>query len=100
MLYALDPDDTPSRAYPVPWRVDRIHESHPLVTNASDTALDFVRVFIDTARTPAMTESWGQMMPGETAELCLCEVDPDNAVVTVAWFLPDTGTEYIWRFVM
>lgn len=100
MFRALGPDDSPrSLAYRVPWRVDRIYDTHPLVTNAGRTVLDFVRVFIE--HPPgAATEHWGQMPPGATAELCLCDADPDDTIVTIAWFRPDDGEEYLWRFVM
>jgi len=98
MLRAIEPDESP--AYPLPWRVDRVYETHPLVTNTGGTALDFVRVFVDAPSSPARTELWGQMLPGETAEVCLCDVDPDDALVTLAWFRPETGVEYLWRFVV
>ncbi|GAA2012276.1 hypothetical protein [Microbacterium ulmi] len=113
MLRALDPDETaPPAAYPLPWRVDRGLRAHPRVTNASAGVVDFVRVFVESAdRGPSpvraapasmrsATEHWGQMLPGETVELCLCDVDPDDVVVTLAWFRPATGVEYVWRFVM
>lgn len=100
MLRALDPDESlPPTAYRVPWRVDRIYDRHPLVTNVGAVPLDFVRVFTDLGATAA-TEHWGQMPPGDTAELCLCDADPDRTVVTIAWFRPDDGEEYLWRFVM
>lgn len=100
MLRALDPDDrVPPLAYRVPWRVDRIYDGHPLVTNAGPAALDFVRVFVDRG-VASTTEHWGQMTPGDTAELCLCDADPESAVVTLAWFRPDDGEEYLWRFVL
>ncbi len=100
MLRALEPDESrPLPAYPVPWRVDRLFGSHPLVTNVSDEPADFVRVFVESGR-DAATAHWGQLVPGETAELCLCDVDPDDATVTLAWFRPETGVEYVWRFVM
>ena len=38
------------------------------------------------------------MMPGESAELCLCALDPDDCIVTVAWFRPHDGREYVWRY--
>lgn len=100
MLRALDPDESrPPLAYRVPWRVDRVYDRHPLVTNAGADAADFVRAFVDLGGATA-TEHWGQMLPGDTAELCLCEADPDDTVVTLSWFRPDDGDEYIWRFVM
>lgn len=40
------------------------------------------------------------MLPGETAEMCLCDIDADTAVVTLAWFRPDDGAEHPWRFVL
>lgn len=83
----------------MPWRVDRIYDRHPLITNAGARTLDFVRAFIDLGGATT-TEHWGQMLPGETSELCLCDADPDNTVVTLSWFRPDDGEEYLWRFVM
>jgi hypothetical protein len=99
MLRALDPDESLS-AYRVPWRVDRLYDTHPLVTNAGETAVDFVRVFVDSAQHSPETTLWGQMLSGETAELCLCEHDPDDLVVTLSWFRRETGDEYVWRFVV
>lgn len=100
MLRAIDPDEIlPPLAYRVPWRVDRIYDRHPLITNAGSSPADFVRVFIDLGRSAA-TEHWGQMPPGDTAELCLCDAVPDDTVVTLAWFRPEDGEEYLWRFVM
>lgn len=100
MLRAIEPDEPlPPLAYRVPWRVDRIYDRHPLVTNAGAAALDFVRVFAAHG-TVSTTEHWGQMPPGDTAEMCLCDADPDDTVVTIAWFRPDDGEEYVWRFVM
>ena len=40
------------------------------------------------------------MLPGETVELCLCDHDPADVVVTLGWFRPETGLEYVWRFVV
>lgn len=100
MLRAVDPHEPPPPvAYRVPWRVDRADARHPLITNAGAAALDFVRVFLDLGRAAA-TEHWGQMLPGDAAELCLCDADPDAAVITLAWFRPEDGDEYLWRFVM
>lgn len=101
MLRPLEPDEfRPPPAYRVPWRVDRAYGTHPLVTNVSGSAVDFVRVFVDGERVTVATQLWGQMLPGETAELCLCDLDQDDAVVTLAWFRPETGVEYLWRFVL
>ncbi len=99
MLRALDPGDRPP-AYAVPWRVDRATPSHPIVTNASTSPLDFVRVFIESGRERGETELWGRMLPGESAEVCLCGIDPDDTVVTLAWFRRENGLEYVWRFVV
>jgi hypothetical protein len=100
MLRAIGPDESlPAPAYRVPWRVDQVDDRHPLVTNASAAPLDFVRVFVDLGGT-STTEHWGQMPPGDTAELCLCDADPDTATVTIAWFRPDDGGEYLWKFVL
>lgn len=101
MLRALDPDEyRPPTAYAVPWRIERAHGTHPLVTNVSDAPLDFVRVFIDGDHVTVDTQLWGQMIPGEAAELCLCDLDQADIVVTLAWFRPATGLEYVWRFVL
>lgn len=101
MLRAIDPDEPhPPIAYRVPWHVDRAARPHPVVTNASASALDFVRVFVDDSRWRVETSLWGQMLPGESSDVCLCELDPDDAIVTLAWFRPDNGLEYVWRFVV
>jgi len=103
MLKALNPpQERPRRppAYRVPWAVERVFETHPLVINAGEQPVDFVRVFTQPAAAAGTTEHWGRMLPGETAELCLCDVDLADAVVTIAWFRPDDEAEYVWRFVV
>ncbi|KAA9110293.1 hypothetical protein [Microbacterium rhizomatis] len=101
MPRAIEPDEfRPPPAYRVPWRVHHVYEKHPLITNVSAAATDFVRVFIDGAHVTVDTQLWGQMLPGETAELCLCDLDLEDVVVTIAWFRPETGVEYLWRFVL
>lgn len=42
---------------------------------------------------------WGQVVPDEAIDLCLCAADADDVVVAIAWFRPVTGVEYVWRFV-
>ncbi|MDO8383660.1 MAG: hypothetical protein Q7T17_11875 [Microbacterium sp.] len=120
MLTPLIPRGDRSRgpAYRVPWHVERLHESHSLVSNVGATAVDIVRVFVHVSparpgavhgsidhvgprlpRTPRVeTHLWGLMTPGESVELCLCALDPDDCLVTLAWFRPDDGREYVWRF--
>lgn len=98
MLHIVDRED-PS-AYRVPWRVDRLYDTHPLLTNAGDGPLDLVRVFVDSTRFFPETEFWGKILPGETVELCLCDHDPEDVVVTLSWFRPETGVEYVWRCVV
>lgn len=108
MLRAITDDDCPPpAAYRVPWRVERLRGPHPIVINEGAAAADFVRVFVATSRplrdladtSPDVdTLHWGQMLPGESAELCLCACDPDSVSATIAWFRPDDGTEYVWRF--
>jgi hypothetical protein len=97
MLHALDAED-PRSAYPVPWRVHAVYDTHPLVTNESTSAVDFVRVFVAAGRSDVETELWGRMLPGETVELCLCDRDPAEVLITLGWFRSETGVEYIWRF--
>jgi hypothetical protein len=100
MLRAVEPHESlPPLAYRVPWRIDRSDAVHPRITNTDACAADFVRVFVDTARDARPTESWGQVLPGESVDLCLCRTDPDDVVVTLAWFHPASGVEYVWRFV-
>jgi len=100
MLRALDPDEPPPPlAYRVPWRVDQVYDRHPLVTNVGPAAVDFVRVFVEHGAGSA-TEHWGLMPPGDTAELCLCDADPDATTVTIAWLRPDDGEEYLWKFLV
>ena len=99
MLRALDPDEPrPPLAYRVPWRVDSVYDRHPLITNAGRATLDFVRV-LTVGSAGSTLEEWGQMPPGDTAELCLCDADPDTTFVTLAWFRPHDGAEYLWKFV-
>ena len=105
MLTPLIPRGARSRerAYLVPWHVERLHDSHSLVPNAGATPLDVVRVFVHIGADHGgggrvETHLWGGMMPGESAELCLCALDPDDCVVTVAWFRPHDGREYVWRY--
>lgn len=96
MLRLVESIDPPPRdAYRVPWRVRRTRDLHPLLTNASNSPVDFVRVF--TAR---RVTRLGQVLPGETVEVCLCEEDADSVVTTIAWFRPEDGEEYLWRFVL
>lgn len=102
MLRALNPpghrDPTPS--YRLPWAVNRLFDSHPLVTNTGAAPVDFVRVFTHSRSGVATTEHWGQMLPGESVELCLCDADLDDTIITLAWFRQEDGAEYVWRFVM
>ncbi|KDA06177.1 hypothetical protein DC31_12600 [Microbacterium sp. CH12i] len=46
------------------------------------------------------TQLWGQVLPAERIELCLCAADIDEVVVTLAWFRQADGLEYVWRFVV
>lgn len=100
MLRPIDPEQTPPPvAYRVPWLVDRDDRTHPVVTNGSAESADFVRVFRD-GQSGEGTELWGQVLPSEDIELCLCAVDLDEVVVAIAWFRPTDGLEYLWRFVI
>lgn len=86
-------------SYPVPWSVDRRDRTHPVVTNRTGI-VDFVRVFARTTQDPGRTQLWGQVRLGEQLEICLCDTDIDDVVITLAWFRPDDGLEYVWRFVV
>jgi hypothetical protein len=97
MLRPIDPSEAPPpAAYRVPWVIQRNDPRHPVVTNGSAESADFVRVFLGDSE---HTLLWGQVLPAEDIELCLCAVDLDDAVVTLAWFRPTDGLEYVWRFV-
>lgn len=99
MLRVLTPSDTPPpAAYPVPWTVSRHRPGHPRVVNTSSDRLDFVRVFVD-APTGRRTDHWGPVMPGEGIDVCLHGSDPDDTVITLAWFPFGSSLEYCWRFV-
>jgi len=101
MLRPIDPNELPPPpAYRVPWRVVRADATHPIVVNDGRDAADFVRVFRDNGGTAERTQLWGQVLPAEEIELCLCSAGPHEAVVTVAWFRPIDGLEYVWRFVV
>ena len=100
MLRPIDPSETPrSHAYRVPWLITRSDPSHPVVSNGSAESADFVRVFRDDQSSES-TQLWGQVLPSEDIELCLCAADLDEVVVTLAWFRPTDGLEYVWRFVV
>jgi len=92
-------DTCPAQATPIPWQVDRSDEAHPLVRNVSGHALHSVRVFADDGRMLRETRYWGTLLPGDSGELCLCEFDPDDTTVTLAWHRAD-DLELLWRFVI
>lgn len=96
----IAPPSKPPTAYRLPWHVSRDDRMHPSVANTSDEAADFVRVFRDARDAGLTTELWGQIPPSETVDLCLCGADLDEVVVTLAWFRPSDGLEYVWRFVV
>ncbi len=100
MLRPLDPSQTPPpTAYRVPWFILRTDPRHPVVINDGPESADFVRLFRDD-QASAGTQLWGQVLPSEDIELCLCAADLDDVVVTIAWFRPADGLEYVWRFVV
>jgi len=79
--------------------VRRADPAHPVVINGSAESADFVRVLLDDP-SRENTQLWGQVLPSEDIELCLCGADLDDAAVTIAWFRPADGLEYVWRFVV
>jgi hypothetical protein len=99
MLRALEPEEgRPRSAYRVPWWVDRREPEHPLVTNVGADCADFVRIFLHERGRPPEMELLGMVVPGESFEVCLCDTDPHQVVTTIAWYRPDDGREYVWRF--
>ncbi|MFT4259977.1 hypothetical protein [Microbacterium sp.] len=100
MLRPVEPTDPRAPAYRVPWQVCRDDLAHPVVSNRSGEPADFVRIFHDDPADRASTQLWGQVLPGERMEVCLCSADLDEVVVTIAWFRPHDGLEYVWRFVV
>lgn len=101
MLRRVDPEEVqPPAAYRVPWHVSRDDPAHPVVGNDSAESADFVRVFRDDRAGREATQLWGQVLPAENIELCLCDADLDEVVVTLAWFRQSDGLEYVWRFVV
>lgn len=100
MLRPVDPSEIPPpAAYRVPWIVYRTDPRHPVVVNGSAESADFVRAFRDDQGSDR-TQLWGQVLPSEDIELCLCAADLGDIVVTLAWFRPSDGLEYVWRFVV
>lgn len=100
MLSPLDSSSSHPPAYRVPWAIIRDDRTHPTVMNTGAEAVDFVRVFRDDVDHHSLVDLWGQVLPAETIELCLCASDPDEVVVTIAWFRQEDGLEYVWRFVV
>ena len=101
MLHPTDPSHSPlSVAYGVPWVVTRTDRTHPTVMNAGLEPVDFVKVMRSDASPADLVDLWGQVLPAETIELCLCDSDVDDVVVTIAWFRQHDGLEYVWRFVV
>lgn len=88
------------RPYRVPWHVDRVFGTHPLITNRGAEPCLAVRMFTAEAPARPRTLHCGVVQPGQTVELCLCTCDPADAVVSVAWFRPEDEEEYLWRFVL
>ncbi|MDR2320389.1 hypothetical protein ACIPY5_17975 [Microbacterium sp. NPDC089698] len=89
----------PEPAYAVPWTVDRRDRTHPVITNGAGE-VRFVRVFARAPSGPGRTQLWGHVRGGDQLEVCLCDADVDDIVITLAWFRPDDGLEYVWRFVV
>ncbi len=83
----------------MPWHVVRADPAHPIVVNEGRDAADFVRVFRGDGHETEPPQLWGQVLPAERIELCLCAADVEEVVVTLAWFRQADGLEYIWRFV-
>jgi hypothetical protein len=100
MLRPVNPADRPPpSAYRVPWRVVRDEPRHPIVINDSTDPADFVRVFTDATDQDDRTQLWGRVLPADHIRVCLCDTDLDSAIVTLAWYRPSDGLEYLWRFV-
>lgn len=101
MPHPFDPTRTPPpKAYCVPWVVTRSDRAHPLVLNAGLEPVDFVKVMRSDASPADLVDLWGQVLPAETIELCLCDSGQEDVVVTIAWFRQYDGLEYVWRFVV
>lgn len=101
MPHPIEP--APSRlaaAYSVPWVITRTDRTHPTVMNGGLEPVDFVKVMRSDAHPGDLVELWGQVLPAETIELCLCDSRLDDVVVTIAWFRQHDGLEYVWRFVV
>ncbi len=90
----------PPPSYRVPWRVRRDDPRHPSVWNSGSEVAEFVRVYRDDRPSEADSGLYGHIAPGEQFEVCLCGADLDAVIVTVLWFRPSDGWEYLWRFVM
>lgn len=101
MPHPIEPVQSPSRsAYAVPWVVARTDRTHPVVRNAGLEPVDFVKVMRSDASPADLVDLWGQVLPAEAIELCLCDSHVDDVVVTIAWFRQQDGLEYVWRFVV
>lgn len=87
-------------AYRVPWVVIRRDRAHPVVMNSGSEPVDFVTVLRSGADDARRVELWGQVLPAESIELCLCRLDEDDVVVEISWFRQRDGLEYVWGFVV
>jgi hypothetical protein len=70
-----------------------------MITNGGED-IRFVRVFARASSDPGRTQLWGHVRRGDQMEVCLCDADVDDIVITLAWFRPEDGLEYVWRFVV
>ncbi|MBP2437798.1 hypothetical protein [Microbacterium amylolyticum] len=84
---------------PVPWAVERAG-AHPIVTNASDEPLEYVKALVFDGNERLHAESWGLVLPGDHSELCLCGIEPSDASVALIWFRAGDNQELLWRFVL
>lgn len=99
MPHPIEPTPTSSPPpYAVPWLVARTDRTHSVITNAGLEPVDFVKVMRSDASSVDLVDLWGQVLPTEAIELCLCGSRLEGVVVTIAWFRQHDGLEYVWRF--
>lgn len=83
---------------PLPWHVNRDDPHHPIVSYTGTGEARAVRLFVRDACACDATIRLGRVTRGERGRVCLCGVDIESALMSLAWIDGSGGDEYLWRF--